>query len=1304
MATIVLSAAGAAIGGAIGGSVLGVSAAVIGKAVGATIGSAIDQSVFGFGNRTVESGRIDSFRLQGAAEGQPMPVVFGRTRIAGHMIWSSDFLETKTVTSSGGKGTGPKITTKNYTYSVSVAFALGEGVVSRIGRIWADGQEISTGDLNIAFYPGDEEQLPDPTIAAVEGLENTPSYRGTAYVVIEGLQLEDFGNRIPQLNFEVYRPAQPGIEGIAATAETVNGVCLIPGTGEFSLGTTPVYYTGEFADNRSANVNTLREETDFLNSLDDLHNDLPNCKSISVVTSWFGDDLRCGYCTLRPKVEKLGLSSSPLNWQVNGLVREEAQAVSLLDGRPVFGGTPSDNAVIEALQEIKGRGFNAVFYPFILMDIMEGNMLSDPYSENSYQPAMPWRGRITSTPAAVIVNEAEGATITEFEVDRFFGSCLVDDFDISSGAVLYEGPDEWSYRRMILHYAHLCKLAGGVDAFLIGSEMRGLTQIRKGERDFPAVVRLKQLAADVRAVLGPDCRISYAADWSEYFGFQPADGSGDVFYHLDALWSDENIDFIGIDNYMPLSDWRDTAGHLDASYGSIYNLDYLKANIEGGEGFDWYYASDADRVAQVRTPITDGAYNLPWIYRYKDIRSWWSNPHYERLAGVQEAAQTGWLPESKPVWFTEFGFPSVDKGTNQPNVFYDPKSSESAVPYFSNGRQDTTIQRVALRAISDYWGDEAINPVSSIYQAPMIDMQNASVWAWDARPWPDFPLRTNLWSDGANYALGHWLNGRFASQELASVVAEICVHSDFYDFDVSRLRGTVTGFVLRNNETARQSLQSLMLAYDFSSFERNGILVFENNADAQRYTLVPDDLAVLDDLDRVVEKTRSSGAEVSGRTRFGFWDDQNDYQIGTVEAYFPSDALNTVSQMDLPLVFTKPEGAEIVERWLSDSNMARESVRLAVPPSLADLAVGDIIDLADEEGTSYRVERAEEFGARIIDAVHVERSNGVRTRGVFDVVVPKPVAATMPVHFAFLDVPILSDATNDFAPLFAATANPWPGGVAVYSAASNEGYELSAVVKSASVFGRTLSVLDASEPSRFGNTSVEVSISAGSLSSKSQTEVLNGANSCALRVGSSDDWEILQFLNAELLESGGYRLSGLLRGQRGTEHLVQDAVPVGSEIVFLSLDLRQLPISEESLGLEKFFRVGPSERAVSDSSFASSTQVFRGVGQRPYSPVHLSWRREASADLSFNWIRRTRTNGDSWNVYETPLGEVSERYLIRVSDGVNVLRETEVTTPNWVYTQSDQTADGATGTLEVQVAQISQKFGPGPFNRIVCNV
>ena len=49
MATLVLSAAGAAIGAGFGGAVLGLSGAVIGRAIGATLGRAIDQRLLGAG-------------------------------------------------------------------------------------------------------------------------------------------------------------------------------------------------------------------------------------------------------------------------------------------------------------------------------------------------------------------------------------------------------------------------------------------------------------------------------------------------------------------------------------------------------------------------------------------------------------------------------------------------------------------------------------------------------------------------------------------------------------------------------------------------------------------------------------------------------------------------------------------------------------------------------------------------------------------------------------------------------------------------------------------------------------------------------------------------------------------------------------------------------------------------------------------------------------------------------------------------------------------------------------------------------
>ena len=61
-------------------------------------------------------------------------------------------------------------------------------------------------------------------------------------------------------------------------------------------------------------------------------------------------------------------------------------------------------------------------------------------------------------------------------------------------------------------------------------------------------------------------------------------------------------------------------------------------------------------------------------------------------------------------------------GTNQPNKFLDPKSSESSLPKYSDGRRDDLIQMQYIRAIGDYWDDPAKNPVSGVYGGQMIDM------------------------------------------------------------------------------------------------------------------------------------------------------------------------------------------------------------------------------------------------------------------------------------------------------------------------------------------------------------------------------------------------------------------------------------------------------------------------------------------------------------------------------------------------------------------------------------------------------
>ncbi|MEM6423450.1 MAG: glycoside hydrolase TIM-barrel-like domain-containing protein, partial [Pseudomonadota bacterium] len=328
--------------------------------------------------------------------------------------------------------------------------------------------------------------------------------------------------------------------------------------------------------------------------------------------SWFGDDLRCGRCRVEPRIEEAGRRAEPSDWQVTGLTPFTARAVGRdAEDRPVYGGTPDDLSIIAAIREMNARGLKVMMYPFLLMDVPEGNGLTDPWSGAADQPVYPWRGRITLDAAPGQAGSTDQTAAAAAEVAAFFGTARAADFGTGGSRPSYSGPAEWTWRRFVLHLAALAKIAGGVDAFCIGSELRGLTQIRDGRTSYPAVAALRDLAAEVRLLL-PSTKLSYAADWSEYFGHQPADGTGDRIFHLDPLWADEEIDFIGIDDYMSAADWRHTANHLDAEAGaaSVYELAYLKANVAGGENYDWYYASDADRTAQIRTPIVDG-YTVP---------------------------------------------------------------------------------------------------------------------------------------------------------------------------------------------------------------------------------------------------------------------------------------------------------------------------------------------------------------------------------------------------------------------------------------------------------------------------------------------------------------------------------------------------------------------------------------------------------------------------------------------------------------------------------------------------------------------
>jgi hypothetical protein len=1275
MAALLLSVAGAAAGGALFGPV-GVLA---GRLVGALAGNVIDQSLFGAGrSRHVQGPRLADLDIMASTEGAPIPRLYGRARIAGELIWATELEEvvrTRTESSGGKGGASSSVTTTTYSYFANFAVGLSEGPIGPVMRVWADGKPLDLSGITMRVFAGTEEQEPDPLIVAKEGAGNAPAYRGLGYVVFERLPLANFGNRVPQLSFEVVRP-------VGKLERMVRAVTLIPGTTEFGYAPATVVRLLGPGQSAPENRHVAHAPSDVIASLDELQALCPNLERVAIVIAWFGSDLRAGECTLQPGVDNREKSTHGATWSVAGLNRSNAHLVSTVDGRPAFGGTPSDNSVKDLISELKARGLKVTLYPFVMMDIPADNALPDPWTGAASQPAYPWRGRITCDPAPGEPGSPDGSAAAAAQIDAFFG-----------------GTGDWRYRRMVLHCAQLAASAGGVDAFLIGSELMSLTRVRSASGVYPAVDQLVALAGEVKAIVGAGTTVTYGADWTEY-GSHVVDGeANEVRFPLDPLWASSAIDAIGIDYYAPLSDWRDGAGHLDRALASaITDRGYLTGNLNGGEAFDWYYADDEARAGQSRSTITDGL-GKPWVFRQKDLWSFWQNEHYERVGGAELSTPTDWVPQSKPIWLTEVGCPAVDKGANQPSVFPDPKSSESGLPHFSNGRRDDLIQRRFLECVlaafdPDFGATEQMNPLAPLYDGRMIDPSGVYLWTWDARPYPVFPAAAEVWSDGPNWQTGHWLTGRLGSAPLEDLVSTLLTDAGVVGFDTSALGEGPYGYLIDRPMAPRAALEPLASTYAFDAAEQSGVIVFRPRGGLAVAELAEDELA-LPENGTPFRLTRAQETELPREIALGFSDGGADYRraIATSRRLVGGSAGNASSEL---AVVTNDSAAERrADIWLQDLWAGRESARFALPPSRLALTPGDVIALTlNGRRRLFELREAVDAERRHINARSIDPE-------VFDLPLAPPrqrapalPPAVGPVLALALDLPTLEAVEPPVLLRLAVFADPWPGPVAIWKSSDSLSFEQAALALAPAIAGETLDELPRGLTSRWSAARLRVQLYGGALASVSDGALLGGANAAAVR-RPDGAWEVLQFARAELVGERTYELSRLLRGQAGSEWAMGDPLPAGAPFVLLDEHVLAVARGLDALDRTLKLRIVAAGRDHGDPAAVAMEATPQATALRPLRPVHLRARR-TSEGVRFDWVRRARFDADSWTG-EVPLGEESEAYVVDILSGADVVRTLAAAGPSALYAAGDEIADfGAPqSSLTIRVAQHSTTVGRG---------
>jgi len=168
-----------------------------------------------------EGPRLDDLTVSDSTYGKPIPKVYGTVLIAGNIIYARDLTETREEEDVGGKGGmfGGGATSITYSYSCSFAVAYCEGEVIKILKRWGDTKLIwdstsgntgatSRGDKFNTYY-GSETQSPDSIMEDILGDGTVPAHRGLCYDSYDEMELEDFGNRIPNMRAEVSTGSTP---------------------------------------------------------------------------------------------------------------------------------------------------------------------------------------------------------------------------------------------------------------------------------------------------------------------------------------------------------------------------------------------------------------------------------------------------------------------------------------------------------------------------------------------------------------------------------------------------------------------------------------------------------------------------------------------------------------------------------------------------------------------------------------------------------------------------------------------------------------------------------------------------------------------------------------------------------------------------------------------------------------------------------------------------------------------------------------------------------------------------------------
>ncbi len=538
------------------------------------------------------------------------------------------------------------------------------------------------------------------------------------------------------------------------------------------------------------------------------------------------------------------------------------------------------------------------------------------------------------------------------------------------------------------------------------------------------------------------------------------------------------------------------------------------------------------------------------------------------------------------------------------------------------------------------------------------------------------------------------------SEGLDSVIVDISSRSGETAV-ASGFSTSVTGFVITRPMPARQALEALSNALPFAAGEAGSKILYSVPAAGVPVTIGAEELGArpFEEKRRArMEWRRGQELEQMRELSVQYFDLDRDYQPGVQRARRLQTTALLSEVQELPMVLTATDAKKIAETSLAFSWSRRDKISFSLPVSLTGIDPGDRVQLMSQGRPVDLLVEAIDYDLGFF------RCEGVSfDSGLFESVAQGdsgsfPGQAVLPVGDTVLhalDLPPLQAADAISPNIYAAAGGEsagWKGGVAFISRDEGVSYQALASWNAPSIIGAALESLAAGPTAYWdeGN-SVRIALLRGDqeLESRPELAIYNGANAAVL----GD--EILQFRSAVLEPDGSYRLSGLLRGRRGTETFVGSHAG-GERFVFLSPgSVFALSGTLSDVGKTVLLKAVSVNQSIDETD--PQNFIFRANNLKPFSPVHVSARRNGTGDVTISWIRRARFNGEWIDGVDVPLGEETEAYEVDIVSGGNSVRTLTSAISSAVYGAGEQINDFGMvqSVLNVRIYQLSTAIGRG---------